>query len=116
AREHPEHGALGLDRLTDDEIQLGPVAGRDRDRLVDVGHTTEVANKLVRALVGQRQALAHLDRRRLVRDTDREQFAQLTGSRSRLSDSEAPCSSETSRWSSANSRRVWPSRIAMMPR
>ena len=33
--EPPEHGALGGDRIADDQVQLGAVAGRDRRRLAD---------------------------------------------------------------------------------
>ena len=36
AGEHAEREALGLDRVGDDEVELGAVAGRDRRRLVDL--------------------------------------------------------------------------------
>ena len=35
AREHAERGVLGLDRVAGDEVELGAVAGGDRDGLVD---------------------------------------------------------------------------------
>ena len=44
-------------------------------RLVDVGGAAQVAQELRGAGLGQRQALAHLDRRGLVRDADRQQLA-----------------------------------------
>ena len=34
AREQPQHERLGLDRVADDEVELGAVAGGERDRLV----------------------------------------------------------------------------------
>ena len=41
--EHRQHAALCFDRIADDEIQLGAVAGRDRDGFVDVGVAAQVA-------------------------------------------------------------------------
>ena len=75
AGEHRQGRALGLDGVADDQVELGPVAGRDRDRLADLGGAAQVAHELGRSAVGQRDALAHLDRRGLVRDADRQQLA-----------------------------------------
>ena len=74
-RQHRQHPALGLDRVTDDEVELGPVAGRDRDRLVNVGGGAQLAHELRRPCLRQRQPLPDLDRGGLVRDPDRQQLA-----------------------------------------
>ena len=74
--EHAEQLGLGLHRVADDEVDLGAVAGRDRDRLARRSSraTSSRRNALGLAL-GQRDALAQRDRRGLVRDAEGEQLA-----------------------------------------
>jgi len=83
--EHPEQPRSRRRRIGDDERQLGAVAGRDDDRLVDVGVGGDLLEEAAHGGLRQRQALAQLDGRRLVRDPERDELvlAQPTGSRSR---------------------------------
>ena len=75
AGEDPERGRLGLDVVADREVELGAVAGRERDRLVDVLGRDELPQHARGAALRQRDALAQLDRRGLVGDAEREQLA-----------------------------------------
>ena len=59
AGEHAQHGRLGLDRVADDDVELGAVAGREHDRLADLRVLGQLAQEPLRAPVGQRDALAH---------------------------------------------------------
>ena len=74
AREHAERQRLGLDRVGGDQVELGAVAGRDRGGLADVRRVDELAEHAGGAALGQRQALAQLQRRGLVGDAEREQL------------------------------------------
>src|SRR5262249_6736226 len=107
--EHPEHRALGLDRVADDHVKLGAVAGRDRHRLTDLTRAAKIAQQHAGALLAQRHPLAALDGRGLVRTPDREQLGYLPASsgssatepsrsRSRARRSSSARSSARSRW------------------
>ena len=75
SRERAEGDVLGLDRLRHDQVELGSVAGRDRRRLADLRVRAEVVEDPGGAALGQRQALAELERRGLVGDAEGEQIA-----------------------------------------
>src|SRR3954468_9554255 len=60
-------------------MDLGAVAGGDDDRLADRRAGQQLGDELVRRRVGERDALAQLDGRRVVRDAEREDLAH-TGS------------------------------------
>ena len=74
AGEHAERGRLGLDRVGDDQVELGAVAGRDRRRLVDAGGLGQLAQGAGGAALGQREPLAQVERRRLVGDAEGEEL------------------------------------------
>ena len=74
AGEHAQCGRLGLDRVGDDQVELGAVAGRDRRRLVDPGRGGQLAQGADGAALGQREPLAQVQRRGLVGDAEREQL------------------------------------------
>jgi hypothetical protein len=83
AGQHRQHGGLGLHGVPDHEVQLGAVARRDGHRLVHLGLTAQIAQELHGARVGQRETLADLHGRGLVRDADGQQLAHRTASVSR---------------------------------
>ena len=74
AGEHAERRRLGLDRVGDDQVELGAVAGRDRRRLVDPGRGGQLAQGADGAALGQREPLAQVERRGLVGDAERQQL------------------------------------------
>ncbi len=74
AGEDAERGALGLDRVRDDEVELGAVAGRERRRLLDLVGGAQLAQHADGAALGQRQPLAQLQRRGLVGDAEGEEL------------------------------------------
>ena len=76
AGEHAERRGLGLDRVGGDEVELGAVAGRDRGGLVIVS-LDELGEDPGGAALGQRQALAQLERRGPVGDAEGEQLAHV---------------------------------------
>ena len=80
AREDPERRGLRLDVVAHHQVELGPVAGRQRDRLVDVIGRDQLPQHARGASLEQRHALAQLDGRRLVGDAEREQLVHLTAS------------------------------------
>ena len=75
AREQPEHEGLAGDRVRDAEVELGPVAGRDRRRLADLVVMDQLAEQPDRPALGQRQPLAQLQRRGLVPDAQRQKIS-----------------------------------------
>ena len=74
AGEDAERRRLGFDRVGDDQVELGPVAGRDRRRLVDALGGGQLAQRADRAALGQREPLAQVERRGLVGDAERQQL------------------------------------------
>ena len=55
--QHRQDAGLGLDRVPDDQVQLGPIARGDGARLVHVGGAAQVAHELRCPRLGQRQPL-----------------------------------------------------------
>jgi hypothetical protein len=98
ARDHAERGGLGLDGVGGDEIDLGAVAGGDRDALADRLLADEGVQHAGRLALGQREALAQRQGRGLVGDAEREQAAHGELPDSRFSPSAASASSRSSRW------------------
>ena len=105
AGEDAERRRLGFDRVGDDQVELGAVAGRDRRRLVDALGGGQLAQGADGAALGQREPLAQVERRRLVGDAEGEQLAHpaptssgsrrvLVGARGRFS--AKPASSRSS--------------------
>ncbi len=83
AREQPQHVALGLHRVADDEVDLGAVARRDHDRLADLVGRDGGAHELLGLALAEREAFAQRDRRGLVRDAEGEQLAHSLALRRR---------------------------------
>ena len=77
---YPERGGLCLDIVPDGEIELGSVAGGERDRLVDVLGRDELSQDRCRSTLRQCDALAQLHRRRLVGDPERQQLTHRRAS------------------------------------
>ena len=75
--EDAERRRLGFDRVGDDQVELGAVAGRDRRRLVDALGGGQLAQGADGAALGQREPLAQVERRRLVGDAEGQQLAHL---------------------------------------
>ncbi len=75
AREHGQRGALGLDRVCGEQVELGAVAGRDRDRLVDRVGGGQLGQHARGTALGQRELLAQRQRRGLVGGADGQQRA-----------------------------------------
>ena len=96
ARERGEGEVLGLDLVRGEEVELGPVAGRDRDRLADHLVRGQLREDACRAALGQRQALAQGEVGGLVGCAEREQ-AVHDSSLSRLSISSPRVRSSRSR-------------------
>ena len=101
AGEDTEPCRLRLDRVGDDQVQLGPVAGGDRRRLMNPRRRGQLAEDADRAALGQREPLAQVERRGLVGNAEGEQLGHqaLTSSRSSscLRCSAKPASSRSSR-------------------
>ena len=76
-REDPEGGRLGFDVVADDQIELGPVARRQRDRLVYVIGRHQLSQNAGGAALRERHALSELDRSGLVRDAERKELAHF---------------------------------------
>jgi hypothetical protein len=107
AREDCQRGALGGDGVGRDEVELGAVAGRDRDRLVDLLVGGQLGEHRGRAPLGQREPLAQFQRRRLVRDAERQQLAaHATGSPSRGSTAAAAPTGSSSSLSAISTSSV----------
>ncbi len=66
AGEQSERDRFGADSIGDVEVELGAVAGRDRRGLEDLIALDQIAEHPHGAPLGQRHALAHLQRSRLV--------------------------------------------------
>ena len=75
AREQPERRRLGADRVGGVDVDLGPVAGRDRGRLGDLVALDELVEDADGAALGEREALAELERSGLVRDAEGQQLS-----------------------------------------
>ncbi len=112
ARQPAQQLGLGLHRVAADEVDLGAVAGRDRDGLVDLVAGDEVLQEALGPPLGERQALAQRDGRRLVRDAESEQLAQCECTASRPSSRSGIRSASSS--SSASSRSKRASLVAMI--
>ena len=106
----PEHGRLGLDRVADDDVELGAVAGGEDDRLADLRVGGELAQERLGARLGQRDALAHRQRRGLVRRAEQQQLAHTRSS----SGSRAASRRSTISDSSVISRSIRTSFVAMI--
>ena len=90
AGQQREHGALGLHRVADDEVELGAVAGGEHDGLVDRRVRRQLAQERLACPSVQRQPLAHRQRRGLVRGAEGEQLAHRgTGSSASLASAAA---------------------------
>jgi hypothetical protein len=110
--EDPEHVRLGLDGVGDDEVELGAVAGGDRDGLGDRRLPGQLADQRLGAAVEQRELLAQRQRGGLVRRAEGEQLAHRgTASRSVSRFSPRRRSSSAS---SAISRETRASLVAMI--
>ena len=75
AGEHPETGGLGLDRVGRHQVELGPVAGRERRGLADRLLGDERVEHPRGLALGEGELLAQRQRRRPVRDAEGEQAA-----------------------------------------
>ena len=115
AGEHAERRRLGLDRVGDDQVELGAVAGRDRRRLVDPGGGGQLAQGADGAALGQREPLAQVQRRGLVGDAEGEQLGHQAPHLRRAGAPAAPawrCSAKPA--SSRSSRSIRCSFAAMI--
>ena len=74
AGEHPERHRLRLDRVGDDQVELGPVAGRDRRRFAHLLGGRQLGEGADGPPLGQGEALAQLERRGLVGDAEGEEL------------------------------------------
>ena len=85
AGEHPQRRRLGLDRVGDDEVELGPVAGRDRRRLAHLLGGGELAEHArppgPRSAPGARAARAARSCARRRAPATRSSVAHLLGDR-----------------------------------
>ena len=113
AGEQPEHVRLGLDRVGDDEVELGAVAGGDRDGLGDARVAGQLADQRLGAAVEQRELLAQRQRRGLVRGAD-ARAARSPRSPPRARRSRSASRRSASSASSAMSREMRESLTAMI--
>ena len=107
AGEDAEGGRLGFDGVGDDEVELGPVAGRDRRRLVDPLGGGQLAQGADGAALGQREALAQVERGGLVGDAQGEELSSSARTSSRSAAASPPlprCSAKPA--SSRSSRSI----------
>ena len=88
------HRVLGAPRVGRRDVDLGAVAGRERDGLGDLAAGDEAAQQRPALALGERGLLALLDRRGLVGEAEHEQrHARTPTSRTRWASSRAPASS-----------------------
>ena len=78
--EYPERGRLCLDVISDGEVELGSVAGGQRNRFMDVVGRDELSQHGGCSTLRQGDALAQLHRRGLVGDSEREQLTHRRAS------------------------------------
>jgi hypothetical protein len=74
ARQHPEGKRLRPDGVLGGEVELGPVAGRDRGGLLHLGGSDQLAEHPGGPPLGERDALAQPERGGLVGDPEGEQL------------------------------------------
>src|SRR3954469_1932718 len=97
-----ERIGLGLHRVGRDEVELGAVAGRDRDRLLHLVVAPEGAQELRGLARAEREALADLDRRGLERDAEGEQLAHRRAASSSASRAGAGSDGARAPWSASS--------------
>ena len=113
ARERGDRGPLGRSGVLARDVDLDPVAGRDRDGLRDTRERGQFLQERLHLPVQQRQALADGQWRRLVRRAEHQQLAhRVTVSRSSSEAAAVRCSSRSA--TSLRSRSMRESLPAMI--